>query len=193
MAPSKLNLKIYKGSTFSTTLRWESSTRVYVPIQNISRSAPMVITAAGHGAVAGWRTRITNAGGIKEVNALDYIVATGVTQDTLTYNSVNSLSFTQYTSGGILEYNAPVNLSNYTARMQIREKLTSAEYVLELTTGNLGILLDNTTKTINLNIPAETTESLQIKTGVYSLELVNGDVVIPFVYGNVTVVEEVTR
>lgn len=193
MAPSKLNLKIYKGSTFSTTLRWESSTRVYVPIQNISRSAPMVITAAGHGAVTGWRTRITNAGGIKEVNALDYIVATGVTQDTLTYNSVNSLSFTQYTSGGILEYNAPVTLSNYTARMQIREKLTSAEYVLELTTGNLGILLDNTTKTINLNIPAETTESLQIKTGVYSLELVNGDVVIPFVYGNVTVVEEVTR
>ena len=36
-APIKLNFKVYQGSTFSETLRWESATRVYVPITNISK------------------------------------------------------------------------------------------------------------------------------------------------------------
>ena len=90
-APIKLNLKIYQGSTFKQVLRWESATKVYVPITSIAKSAPMVVTAAGHSIPLGWRARVSNAGGMKEANLLDYQIVTSTTSDTVTFNQVNSL------------------------------------------------------------------------------------------------------
>lgn len=193
MAPSKLNFKIYQGSTFSETLRWESATRVYVPITNISKSAPMVVIAANHGVPTGWRTRISNVVGMKEVNTTEYIIASQVTPNTITYNSINALAYSTYISDGILEYNEPVDLSPYTARMQIREKLTSTEVIKELTTEAGGIVLDNENKTITITISAADTTAFVFKSAVYSLELVAQDVVLPFIYGNLTLEAEVTR
>lgn len=193
MEPSKLNFKIYQGSTFSETLRWESLTKVYVPIVGIAKSAPMVVTAIAHGAPTGWRTRITNALGMKEVNSTEYAVVSSVTPDTLTYNSINSLNYSAYTGNGVLEYSRPMDLAGYTARMQIREKLTSSTVIHELTTENYGIVLDNTNKTISLNISAANTALFNFKFAVYSLELVDSNVVLPFIYGKITLESEVTR
>lgn len=194
-APIKLNLKVYQGSTFKQVLRWESSTKVYVPITNISRSAPVVITAPNHQIPLGWRARVTGAGGIKEINQLDYQIATQTTQDTVVFNQVNSLGYTAYTSGGILEYNQPVQLNNLTARMQIREKVTSPTVIHELTTQNSGIVFDNTLKTITLTIPDSATTQFNFTSAVYLLEFVNtgSGEVYPFARGSVSLEREVTR
>ena len=194
MSPSRLNFKIYQGSTFREVLRWESDTKVYVPIVNISKTAPAVVTATAHGAPQGWRVKIYNAGGMKEINdTTNYIIATDVTANTLTFNSINALSYTAYVSNGVLEYNQPVPLAGYSARMQIRSKLASTDIIDELTTTNGRIILDTTTSTITLTIPAATTAAYTFKTAVYSLELVAGAEVIPFIYGNITLDFEVTR
>lgn len=192
-APVKLNLKIYQGSTFKQVLRWESATKVYAPITGISKAAPMVVTAVAHGAPLGWRARIVNAGGMKEANLLDYQTITDKTSDTVTFNQVNSLAYTAYTSGGVLEYNQPVNLASYTARMQIREKLDSTDYILSLTTENGGIVLDNTLKTITIVIQDEATALLTFKSAVYDLELISGGEVTQLTTGSVSLVKEVTR
>jgi hypothetical protein len=193
VAPIKLNIKVYQGSTFSKVLRWESSTKKYIPISAISKTAPMVVTAATHGVPVGWRTKLTNIGGMKEVGNLDYITNTATTTDTLTFNSINSTNYTTYTNGGILEYNQPIDLSGMTGRMQIREKITSPIVLLELTTENGLIQLDNTLKTIVFSIPAQTTQTLTFKQAVYSLELVKGTTVVPFANVTVSLVPEVTR
>lgn len=193
VAPVKLNFKIYQGSTFNEVLRWESSTKVYKNITSIYQSAPMVVTATAHGAPAGWRVKLSNVAGMKEVNSTDYIVATEVSEDTLTFNDINAVGYTAYTSGGILEYNQPNSLAGYTAVMQIREKLTSTAVLLELTTENDMLVLDNVNKTITITIDAVTTAAFTFKTAVYSIELTNGAVVTPFVYGNLSLVTEITR
>jgi len=190
--PSKLNIKIYQGSTFNQVLRWESGTKVYVPVTNITKTAPMVVTANAHGIPTGWRAKITNVQGMKEANA-DYNVVTDVTVNTVTFNAVNSLAYSNYTGGGILEYNKPIDLSNVTGRMQIREKTTSPSFLLELTSQNGLVQINNTLKTITFSIPATVTEDFEFKQAVYSLELINGTTVVPFVYGNVSLVTEVTR
>lgn len=190
--PSKLNIKIYQGSTFNQVLRWESSTKIYVPITGITNSAPMVVNAPAHGLVVGWRTKITNVQGMKEANA-DYNTVTQTTANTVTFNNINSLAYAAYTSGGVLQYNQPIDLTGITARMQIREKTQSEEFLLELTTENGLIQLNNQIKTITFSIPASVTEDLNFTQAVYSLELVNGNIVTPFVYGNVSLVTEVTR
>lgn len=192
--PIKLNLKIYQGSTFTQVLRWESSTRVYVPITQITKSAPVVITAANHNIPVGWRARVTNAGGMKELNLLDYNVVTSTTPTTVTFNQVNSLPFTAYTSGGVLEYNQPVTLVGLTARMQLREKLTSTAVLHELTTQNGGIMFDNTLKTITLTIPVAATTTFNFTSAVYALEFIDATgTVTPFAKGNVLLEREVTR
>lgn len=191
--PQKVNFKIYQGSTFTEVLRYESSVKVYVPISAVFKSAPMQVTANAHGMVAGWRCKISNVVGMTEVNSLDYIVATDVTTNDLTFNDVNSVGFKDYTSGGILEYNDPINLTGMTARMQLREKLASTDIIDEYTTENGMIVLDNTTKTITINVPAATTALYTFKSAVYSMELVSGPTVLPFIYGSITLDKEITR
>jgi hypothetical protein len=197
MQPAKINYKIYQGSTFEEIYRWESQTKVYVPITQISRSAPCVITAAQHAIPQGWRFRVVGAGGMKELNSVgeSTYLATDVTTDTITINHVNSLAYNTYTSGGVVEYNEPVPLITYSARMQIRETVDSETILYSGTSGVGGdIALDNTFKTIQVKIPASTTQAFDFTTAVYSIELYeSGGLVIPFLIGNLTLVPEVTR
>lgn len=197
MQPAKLNYKIYQGSTFTEAYRWESETKVYVPIAAISKAAPCVVTTSQpHQLPVGWRFRVVGAGGMKEINSTgdNYYIATDKTNTTVTINSVNSLQYTAYTTGGILEYNAPVEISTYSARMQIREDVDSSTVIHSATSTNGQIVLDDEYKTITINIPATVTQEFTFETAVYSLELyTNGGLVIPFIAGNLTLVPEVTR
>lgn len=192
-APTKLGLKIYQGSTFTQVLRWESYTKIYKPITAITQAAPVVITAVAHGLTVGWRVKLSNILGMKELNSSEYYTATAITTDTVTLNDINSVGYTAYVSGGILEYNEPESLAGCTARMQIRAKVGSTAILLELTTENGMIIINDTNKTITISIPAATTETLTFKSAVYSMEIVKGLVVTPFIYGNITLDTEITR
>jgi hypothetical protein len=142
----------------------------------------------------GWRAKVTGVQGMKEINdAENYRVITATAANTVTINSINATNYTTYTSGGVLEYNTPVDLAGYTARMQIRPTLASTTIIQELTTANGGVVIDNVLKTITLLISASQTTLLNFSTAVYSLELVAGTEVVPFCGGNVTLVPEVTR
>lgn len=86
------------------------------------------------------------------------------------------------------------DLTGYTARMQVRADITSAEALLDLTTENGGIVLGDAAGTIDLFVSAADTTAIDWTDGVYDLELIapNGDV-IRRIYGTVSVSPEVTR
>lgn len=194
--PVKLNLKIYQGATFEQSLRWEAGSKTYVPITSITNAAPVVITAPMHNAPEGWRVRITNVLGMKEINSPteEYRSISNTTVDTFELNSVNSLGFAPYISGGVVEYNTPVDLTGYFGRMQVRVKPSDPIVLLELTSENGGIIVDTISKTISIYISATDTAGIPFTSGVYSLELVNiGGRVVRFVEGNISVVQEVSR
>lgn len=196
MQPAKINYKIYQGSTFQEVYRWETQTKVYVPIQSISKAAPCVITTSqNHTMPNNWRFRVVGAGGMKEINSVgdSHHIATGTTSNTITINQVNSLQYTTYTSGGVVEYNDPVDLSTYSARMQIRQSVDSSSFIYEATSAGGQIVLDNALKTITITILGNVTSQFTFTTAVYSVELFNGNNVIPFLVGNLTLVPEVTR
>jgi hypothetical protein len=193
-SPVKLNFKVYQGSTFRQVLRWESSAKTYVPITNITKTAPVVVTAVAHAAPLGWRAKITGVGGMKELNdSENYRLITARTADTVTFNEINAAGYTAYTSGGVLEYNTPIDLTGYTARMQIRSSLDSSTVIQELTTANSGVIIDNTYKTITVVLTAAQTAALTFSSAVYSLELVVGSEVYTFCTGTLTLVKEITR
>lgn len=198
MQPAKINYKIYQGSTFQETLRWESETKTYVPISAITRDAPCTITTSAHTIPVGWRIRVANVAGMKEINTTSddaYYLVTAKTSTTVTLNKVNSLGYTAYTSGGVVEYNTPVPLVGYTALMQIRETLDSTTVIHQMTSAaGGGIQINTSDSTIFLTIPSSITTGFTFDSAVYSLELTNSSgVVTPFMAGNLTLVREVTR
>lgn len=187
--PVKINYTIQQGATFKRVLRWESSTKHYALITAITKSAPVVITAPAHGCPVGWRARVTNVVGMKEINSEEYFTVTDATQDTVTVNLINSLGYTAYASNGVLEYNEPVDLTGYTAVMQARDSATG-EIVMELTTENSGIVFDNVEKTITLTLDYNLAKLLTFKTAEYGIEFTKSGEVIPFSIGVLTLEKE---
>ena len=198
MEPAKISYKVYQGSTFQEVLRWESETKQYAPISNITNAAPCVITTStNHGVPLNWRVRVTGVSGMKDINTISddaYYLVTGKTNTTLTLNQVNSAAYGAYASGGIVEYNTPISLTGYTAQMQIRETLESTTVLHEMTTANNGIIIDPINYTITLNISSVITGTFDFDSAVYSCELTdNQGNVIPFLTGSISLVKEVTR
>ena len=94
------------------------------------------------------------------------------------------------------EPSTPVNLTTppYTAKMQIRSKPESKAVILELSTTNGRIILNETTGSIRLFISATDTALLSVcDKAVYDLELYNGAVTTRILQGNVIISPEVTR
>ena len=78
---------------------------------------------------------------------------------------------------------SPINLTGYTARMQLRASYASATASLTLTTENGRIALGGAAGTITLTVAASVMESLEAKTYVYDLELIDGSTVIRLLQG----------
>jgi hypothetical protein len=88
---------------------------------------------------------------------------------------------------------SPVDFTGSTARLHAREKYSSAETLIELTTENGGIDL-GADGSVELSKPAADTAELNFSRGVYDLEIVppTGE---PYkiIKGNVFLKREVTR
>lgn len=114
--------------------------------------------------------------------------APGILNLTFSQGATWKLSMT-YTSGDT----QPVNLTNYTARMQARVSYDSPDVALNLTHTS-GINLGGTAGTVELLVPASTTAGVAAKQYVYDLELESpSQEVTRLVQGTLTVTPEVTR
>ncbi len=189
ITPQKINLKIYKGTTFRETFRWESDTKVYASITGITKAAPTVITAPGHTVVVGWRAKLSNILGMTELNSDAFYTVSETTSTTITINDLNSTSYKDYVSSGVITYNKSMNLVGATARLIAKIKQTDTVNVIELTTENGGIAIDPTLNTITINIDAEDTLDLDFSSVGYDLEIIlsTGDI-LPMITGTITLV-----
>lgn len=88
----------------------------------------------------------------------------------------------------------PVNLTAYTARMQVRRGVSDETVLLELTTENGRLTLGGVAGTVSLNLTPTVTAAIDWRRGKYDLELVAPDgSVTRFLDGQVVVSREVTR
>lgn len=209
MASTK-DLTIQQGKTFSLVIRWETEPIIYKPITAISLAAGAPrLTVAGHGCPAGWRAAVTRVKSPKQINAennppkaSDYRPATVIDANTVEFNDLapfddNGNEWPAYTDGGFLQYNTPVDITGYSARMKIKDKVGGT--VLASTEAGdsplnvLAIALDTANKTITLSIPATATDDFAWTKGVYDLEMVSSSgVVTAILSGKVAVTKEVT-
>lgn len=116
----------------------------------------------------------------------------GVHDITIEQGSVFVLPLVWKTALGV-----PINVSGYKARMQVRKTYKSDDPPLISITSDAGdITLGGALGTITAKIVASDTATLEIKQGVYDLELIppsGEDDAFRFIQGEVTVTPEVTR
>jgi hypothetical protein len=90
--------------------------------------------------------------------------------------------------------NAVVNLTGYTAKMQVRRSAASDEVLLELSSANGKIAITPLQGKVELIFSAATTEAVDWRRGKYDLELTSADgTVTRLIEGEITVSREVTR
>lgn len=89
--------------------------------------------------------------------------------------------------------NALIDLTGYTARMQVRSDYFSDDITISLTTENGRITLGGSAGTISLYISASDMAALVADAYVYDLELVNGAEITRLVQGTFMINAEVTR
>lgn len=205
MAAVKKDFEILIGSTWGYVIRWGTTPIVRKPITNIDLSlgAPR-LSVSSHGLFDGWGVAVYGVKSPRQINAVnnppegsDYHSATVIDTGTIELNDVtpvdeNGQEWPAYTSGGFIQYDTPVDLTGYTARMSIKDKIGGA-VLHSLTTENGGIVIDPAAKTILLSIPAATTEDFTWSRGVYDLEMVSSaGKVTRIISGRIALSREVT-
>lgn len=192
---------IQQGKTFILPLQWETEPFLTMPIASITQAASVRITAAGlHNIPDGWRVAVVDAKGMTNLNAgnnppkgADFRRATVVSSTAIEFNGLSSAAFKSHTANsGYLQWYTPHELTGYTARMAVKDKLGGA-VLLSLTTENGGIEINPASQTITLTISATDTAAITWAKGVYDLELVSPDGVVTAVLaGAVSVSREIT-
>jgi hypothetical protein len=87
-----------------------------------------------------------------------------------------------------------INITGYTARMQVRQTRPSTTVLLSATTENGKLVIDGSNGKVTISLSATDTSAITWLTGVYDLELASpGGVVTRLIEGSVTVSQEVTR
>jgi hypothetical protein len=207
MTATTLNLNIRSGETFQRVIRWEMPPYIYIPITAISNGAPVTFTAPGHGLITGWRSAVTGVVGMAELNAQytpprdsDFQQVTVVDSNHVSFNNIDSSLFIPYVSGGFLMYWTPVNLTGFSASMDIKDG--SGNLLYTLTSGaDAQIILSPANNTISLYISKANTTAFTTglvapnpwAAGVYDLEMLSPTGFSTTIYtGNVTVQPGVT-
>lgn len=88
-----------------------------------------------------------------------------------------------------------IDLTGYTARMQVRKNAQSSTTILDLTTENGGITITAVTGEIDLFVSGADTAAITDRgSAVYDMELVDGGgEPIKFLRGTVSLIEEITK
>jgi hypothetical protein len=193
MTPARLDLRINQGATLRKPLLMMQPAYQYKPITAIQQTAPLLITAPTHGLVGEWPIWIEGVSGWGELSRdktrQAFHLAKVIDADTLELNNLNGAGRTA--SGGMIVYQAPVDLAGCAARMSIRD--TAGNLLLELNTENGRLVIAAPGRLIITLTAAETT-AITWQKGRYDLELTmsNGDVT-RWAEGEVVVSREVTH
>ena len=195
------NIAVKQGATFALTLKYGQPQFAVKAITGITKSGQAVVTATGHGLTIDWPVWVVGVAGMDQINHRSDELKSACAAYYAYYVDANSLRLDldttrmgAYTSGGEVLYHPPVNLTGYTARMQIRETLESTTVLHEMTTEDGGITLGGAAGTIALTISATDTAAFTFDSAVYDLEVISGaGVVTEVLRGDVYLNDEVTR
>lgn len=135
MQQARLFLRVNQGVSFARTLRiMRNAERAYAQINHIEAAAPVRIHAPGHGLTGIWPIWIRGVTGStqlnREIGRQAPHMAEAIDSDTLVIRAIDTTG--SRPSGGRIVYMPPLDITDATARLQVREYPGSPTVLLEL-------------------------------------------------------------
>lgn len=197
-----LSITVRRGARADIPIRIESDAVIFAAITDMTRAAPIQITAPGHGLPTGWRAAVMNARGMIELNTpwnrLQDSALRRVNRldaDTLSLPDINSVGFRPYTDGGQLAYYPPVDLAAYSAAtMDVRSAIDSPQLAHYSTIAGT-LELDATAAAVWVRLSDADTAALPAGNFLFDIELTalaGGTTAICSAYSTLIVLPEVT-
>ncbi len=189
-------LTIKQGETFRKKWTWCSGANVTKAIAAMTKGFPTLLTVTAHGLPNGpIPVGIVNVADLATASPLpaDRIIATKVDTNTISID-IDSSDFSTYTSGGVLVYTSPMDLTSYLGRCMFRQTIGSATAIVDVDHTDGGIVLGTTEGTVELVLTAAQTTALALGAMVFDLEVESSaGVVTRIASGTVVLDKEVTR
>lgn len=204
MGAPVVDITIVKGKTFEFAYRYAEDELIYLPIEAMTSVAPVRLKITAHSIPDGWPIRIQCLKAPEELNSNPdgdepYYFAKVLDVDTIELNTVNATCWKTYTSGGLVVLSKPVDLTGYSARMWIKDRVGGA-ILLKLdsdpSTSPAGtIQIDTALSAFIPKLSAAATQAIDWRKGVYDFEAVTptGEVYAIAAISAVTVSDEVTQ
>lgn len=170
-------LTLVQGKRFLKVFRWPLETKVYKPVSAMPQKTPVRFTVSGHGAPDGWTVKITGIKGPTQLNDRQ-VAATVIDANTLEFNALNAGDMPDYVSGGFIEYQQPVDLTDYTGRVVLKAAVTDAQPVLELSSANGRLAIDVANSKITFDVAAADTAALTALSGTWDWEMTKAGVIV---------------
>lgn len=204
MSAPVVDITIVKGKTFEFAYRYAEDELVYLPIAAMTNRAPVRLSVAAHNIPDGWPIRIDCVKIPEELNSdpngdEPYYFAKFVDINTIELNTVNATCWKPYSTGGLIVFRKPVDITGYKARMWIKTRV-GGDILLKLdsdpTTLPAGtIQIDTALSAFIPKLSAQATQLLEWTKGVYDFEAITptGEVYSIAAISAVTVSGEVTQ
>lgn len=189
-------IEIKQGATFRKKFNWYGGGLMIREIEDVAEGCPTTVTVTAHGLPAGAKTPIyiQDVKGARSLNSDGKeVVATYVDADSFTVPAATR-DETYKTGTGCIHYYIPKPLTDWVARMDIRESIDDVTTLVSLTSAGGDIIITISTAEIEVIIDADVTAALDFDSGVYDLELEDSQgEVTRLIEGNVAFIKEVTR
>ena len=193
----RFELDMEQGATFNYTFHWYAGGKFMAPIEDITVGYPTRIKVTAHGLPTISDTPVIISGvlGAEILNSHDLGIDEAIYIDADHFDMPQSTVADVWSCGtGEITYHKPSDINGFTARMQIREKWHSTNFIHELTTENGGILLTVEDASIEITITPVNTEAFTFNKAVYDIEMISpGGDITRIIEGTITLSKEVTK
>jgi len=164
-----------QGADFTVTVNWYGGASFRAPIEEIDPGYPTRIRVTAHGLPTASDTPVIISGGVgaEILNSKDTAIELC---KSLTDNHfevpVSTVASEWVVGTGEITYTTPADITDYTARAQMRTKWHSGTVLHEFTTENGGITLNANDGSIQLDMVAVATALLSFTTAYIDVELI---------------------
>lgn len=179
----KLSVCARLGASTRIVLRLETTNIRFTPITNITKSAPMRVTAPSHGLLDQWKVAIVDVIGMRQVNAVDsnairdkeFHLVDVIDDNTVDFPAISSSSFSTYASGGSLAYYIPFDMSAYTSARADVKRSVGGPVVLALSTETGTLEIDAGSSSLYINLDPSDLDGMECRSYVFDIELARPD------------------
>ncbi|HEY6612764.1 MAG TPA: hypothetical protein VIZ86_16745 [Pseudomonas sp.] len=179
MTAEVIELTIERGKTFEWAFQYADDVLTYKAISAMPSAAPVRLTVAAHGIPDGWPVEVIGVKNPAELNTKADMprLCRVIDADTIEFNTLYGADWRAYASGGHVVFNTPADLTGWTARAAVYDKVGGTKLLSwhsdPLTAPDCPLTIDTAASAFVLHMDAAMAAGLPWSKGLWEMEAID--------------------